>query len=301
MEIINTEKIKIDFIGKAYFAGVISVLLIAISVYLWISQGEQKYGIDYRGGHNFVVAISDQANSEVIRSALRQQGLEGAIVQSFDLIGKEYSIRFAADERASSQVKESLLAALEEVYPSKIEVLQSDYVGPTIGAELRRAAVVAMIIGLIGILAYISFRFDFAFALGAVVALFHDVIISMGAYLLAGFTINVATMAAALTIVGYSVNDTIIVFDRMREEMSKRKEFRLKELMNLSIRATLSRTLITSLLTLFAALSLLILGGGAIADLALFLAVGVVVGTYSTIFIASPIALAWETYRAKES
>jgi len=292
---------NINFLGLAKFAFMISLLLISGSIYVWFSQGEDKYGIDYKGGHSILVAAPEEANSDAIRMALAAEGMTGAIVQSFEIGSDEYSIRLPGDVQDASIIRRNVTSAMQELYGEEFQILQTDFVGPTIGQELRRAAFIAIIIALIGLLSYISFRFDFAFALGAVAALFHDVIIAMGLYLVAGFTINVATLAAALTIVGYSVNDTIVVFDRMREEMQKRKTFELGELMNYALNATLSRTIITSLLTFFAAMSLFIFGGGAIADLSFFLAVGVVIGTYSTIFIASPVALMWEKFRAAKA
>ncbi|MCB0335368.1 MAG: protein translocase subunit SecF, partial [Bdellovibrionales bacterium] len=219
--------------------------------------------------------------------------------QAFEEDKNDYAIRIAGSAEDSKSVVEAIGKALEKGFPSGYEVMKTDFVGPTIGAELKKKAITALVVGLLGILGYITYRFEFAFALGAVIALFHDVIVCIGVYLLCGLTLNMATLAAALTIVGYSVNDTIIIFDRMREEMYKRKNFVLRDLMNYSINATLSRTIITSLLTLFSALALLIFGGGAIRDLSLFLVVGVITGTYSTIFIASPIALMWEEMRTK--
>ena len=305
MELVPAD-LKVDFLGKAKFAFVLSAIMIAASAYIWFTTGDSKYGIDYQGGHEIVVKFnSDKVGSENIRKALNAKGVEGAIVQAFESVENEYSIRLGGGEFEGSDsaatVRNLVTDSLKAEYGESFEILKTDFVGPTIGKELRKKALIAILVGLIGMLIYITFRFELAFALGAVAALFHDVIVCMGLYLFFDFQINVATLAAALTIVGYSVNDTIIIFDRMREEIFRRKKFNLVELMNESIASTLSRTVITSLLTLFSALALLIFGGGAIQDLALFLVVGVITGTYSTIFIASPVALAWENYRsAKE-
>lgn len=300
-----SNKLNIDFLAKKYIAFIFSALMIAASAYIWFERGEAKFGIDYRGGHEIIVKAEQGISSPDIRRALSDGGVENPVVQAFEAESNEYSIRLGGmvdkegheikDE--SRIVREAVVAALSKAFPDKVEVIKTDFVGPTIGKELRKKALIAILVGLVGMLAYITYRFEFAFAVGAVVALFHDVIVAMGIYLFCGFDIGVATLAAALTIVGYSVNDTIIVFDRMREEIFKRKDFDLIELMNESINATLSRTVITSLLTFFSALALLLFGGAAIADLSLFLCVGVVCGTYSTIFIASPVALAWENFR----
>lgn len=297
---------KFNFLGKAKFAFALSFLLLAGSVYVWIDRGEEKFGIDYKGGHKIVVKFDESVeyetapDSESIRAALKVEGVENAVVQRFTELGAlEYSIRLTGSVEDSSSVRQLIVTAMKNGFGDNFEIVQTDFVGPTVGGELQREAVIAILIGLVGILGYISFRFELAFALGAVAALFHDVVICMGIYLVSGLTLSVATLAAALTIVGYSVNDTIIVFDRMREEILKQKKFDLIDLMNHSINATLSRTVITSLLTLFSALALLIFGGGAIKDLSLFLVVGVIAGTYSTIFIASPVALGWENLRSK--
>jgi preprotein translocase subunit SecF len=299
MELIPSN-LQINFLGKRYIAFLFSSVLIAFSLYQWVQLGESKYGIDYLGGHEFVVKIEEQASSGDIRGLMEEAGI-AAVVQAFESQNSEYSLRLSGDE-SSDKVKADIAAALDLKYKGKYQILKADFVGPTIGAELKKNALVAIIIGLIGMLLYISFRFELAFAVGAVVALFHDVIVTMGIYLANDMTISVATLAAALTIVGYSVNDTIIVFDRVREDILKSKDnVSLETIINRSISATLSRTVITSLLTLFSAVALLVFGGGAIAELAFFLSVGVLAGTYSTIFIASPAALAWEGLRSKTS
>lgn len=293
-----------DFFSKRWFAYVFSLILVGGSIALWIQKGNGKYGVDYKGGHELVVKIEGVIDSEKIRVALRSSGIENAVVQSFEAASGEYSIRLGGSDDESVDnaklVRESVDAALKKGFEGKYSILKTDYVGPTVGAELRRKGLIALSLGLVGILLYVSLRFEFAFALGVVVALFHDVIVAAGIYLLGGFEITVGTLAAALTIVGYSANDTIVIFDRVREEIFKRKDFNLEKLMNECINATLSRTIITSLLTLFSALALYVLGGGAIADLSLFLLAGIVAGSYSTIFIASPIVLAWENFRTRK-
>jgi preprotein translocase subunit SecF len=321
MELVSSDT-KIDFLGKRYIAFIVSAIMIAASAYVWVDRGDSKFGIDYSGGHRLVVRVPSTVDSEQIRDSLKSGEITGAIVQAFGSASNaisgenEFSLRFTsvspkklkelreaqtrAERETTSDADLSRRAAeklLQGTFDNKVQILSEEYVGPTIGAELQRKSLIAVIVGLIGILGYITYRFEFAFALGAVVALFHDVVVTMGLYLYLDFDISVATLAAALTIVGYSVNDTIIIFDRMREEVFKQQKFELVDLMNYSISRTLSRTVITSLLTLFSALALLLFGGGAIADLSLFLVVGVITGTYSTIFIASPVALGWENFR----
>ena len=298
MELIS-RNIKIDFLGKALVPMLLSLFLVLASFYVWYAQGETKYGVDFKGGNEFLVKITGQTDSELLRKALDVGHVDNAIVQSFEGTGDEYSVRVGG-EQESKVTKGAVEAALKSAFADKYQILKSDYIGPTIGAELRSKALIAMIVALIGILIYVSYRFEFAFALGAVIALFHDVIVAMGGYLLAGHTLNMGTVAAALTIVGYSVNDTIVIFDRVREEILKNRDFDLATVMNGAINFTLSRTIVTSVLTLFSAFALLIWGGGAIADLSLFLVVGIVAGCYSTIFIASPIVLYWERFRTRK-
>ena len=292
-----------DFLGKRYSAIAFSALLIIGSLTLWFSKGDQKFGIDYKGGHELVVRVDEEVHPERLQEFLSPLGFGEAIVQIFDPFkpgSKEFSIRLTGNVDADSKmVRDKVEGALKERFPEKITVLKTDFVGPTVGAELKRKSIIALTLGLIAILLYVSFRFEFSFALGAVVALFHDVIISTGFYLLAGHALSVASLAAALTIVGYSVNDTIVIFDKVREEVRKRKQYVLAQVINDSINLLLSRTLLTSLLTLFSALALWLFGGGAISDLSVFLVAGVITGSYSTIFIAAPVVLAWEAYRGR--
>ncbi len=295
MELIST-KTNINFLSKAKYAIALSTVLIAYSLFLWFSMGDTKYGVDYTGGNEFIIS-APSASTDQIRTSLKASDIDGAVVQEFEKGSGEYSIRLSANFQDTQVLQDKILTSIKSI-EANTKILSSNFVGPTIGEELRRSAMIAIIIGLIGMLAYISYRFEFAFALGAVVALTHDVIISLGVYLFFDLPLSMATLAAAMSIVGYSVNDTIIIFDRVREEMTKRKEFVLDEVVNYSVNATLSRTIITSLLTLFSALALYVFGGGAIKELALFLVAGIIVGSYSTIFIASPVALAWEKWRA---
>lgn len=296
------KSVYIDFLGKRFYAFAFSLALIIGSIALWIKQGEDKFGIDFRGGFEVVVKINDSAvNSESLRRSLEGKGLESVTVQAFEIGSGDYSIRLPAlaDGEDSKAINSRIEESLKGDFDGKYTILKTDFVGPTIGQELRRKGMIAMVISLAVILIYVTVRFEFAFALGAVVALFHDVIVATGVYLLAGFPLTVGALAAALTIVGYSVNDTIVIFDRVREEIFKQKNFELTKLMNDCVNAMLSRTIITSLLTLLSALSLLVLGGGSIADLSLFLVAGIITGSYSTIFIAAPVVLAWERFRAR--
>lgn len=297
----------IDFIGKWPIAVLFSIAMTVASIWVWVDQREAKYGVDFRGGHDIVVKVGGAANSETIREALEKGGVGEAIVQSFESGSQQYSVRLggekaegAAEVDNAKIVRTKVQDALAKAFSGQVEILKTDYVGPTVGKELRTKALIATIVGLLGILIYLTFRFEFAFALGAVVGVFHDVFISTGLYLFCGYQINMGTIAAALTIVGYSVHDTIVIFDRVREEIYKRKDFNLAELMNECINATMSRTIITTMLTLFSVVALLVFGGGSISDLSFYLLVGIICGTYSTIYIASPVVLAWDYMRNRK-
>lgn len=284
-----------DFMGKRHICITLSLVITLATIYIWIARGDNKYGIDFVGGHTIVTRIDGTPDLEQLESKLGEKGLSGITLQSFEPTSHQYSIRVALISNLDSKaIRDQVGEVLQTLYPSKFEILRTETVGATIGAEVRQNAIIAVLIGLIGITIYVTVQFEFAFALGALISLFHDVTIALGVYLLAGRDLNSAALAGALTIVGYSVNDTIVTFDRAREEILKRRDFDLKELLNDAINICLSRTIITTGATVFLVLSLLLFGGGAIKDLALFLFVGMVSGVYSTIYIASPIVLWWD-------
>jgi len=188
--------------------------------------------------------------------------------------------------------------ALNDSFPAAgFEVQQEDEVGPQVGAELKTRALWSIVFALLGIIIYISWRFELGFAIGAIVALAHDVLVTVGIYTLCGRQLSLPIVAALLTIVGYSVNDTIVVFDRIREDLRLVRDKSFKDICNLSINQTLSRTLLTSFTTLITVVMLLVFGGGAINDFALALFIGVLVGTYSSIFVATPVVLLWHRDR----
>ena len=287
----------IDFLSKGKLAMALSFLLLAWGAVLWVRLGPAKYGIDYAGGSEFVVQVADRPGTERIRSALAEKKLDNVIVQSFEMGSNQYSIR-VREPGDSKVLRETLDGALRAAFgDSNVQILKSDVVGPTIGKELQRQAFIAIAIALVGILLYIAFRFEMSYALGAVIATFHDVGICFVFYLWAGHELNTATLASALTIMGYSVNDTIVIYDRVREEMRKHKNADLRTVLNESMNLMLSRTIITGTLTLFSSMALWLWGGGGIEDLSLFMVVGCITGMYSTIFIAAPITLAWEKLR----
>jgi len=214
-------------------------------------------------------------------------------------MAQDYSIRLGEGGNPT-EVRAKIDAALKGAFGDAAQVQKADFVGPTVGAELQRSALIAVSLGLLGILLYIAVRFEFAVGLGSIIALFHDVIIATGVYVASGHLIGMATLAGALTIVGYSVNDTVVVFDRVREERQKRRSASIAGVVNEALNFTLSRTIITHVLTLFSALALYVIGSGDIRDLSLYLCAGIVLGCYSTIFIVAPVVIAWERFRGRD-
>lgn len=289
---------RIDFMGKSPFCLLFSLVAVAASFYVFFTQGAASFGTDFSGGHEFLVTFNGDFNSEKIREGLATQGLKDARVQAFQGASKEYSIRLseAAD---AAVVRTKVEGALTAAFADKFQIQKTDFVGPTVGAELRRSALIAVGLGILMMLGYIALRFEVSVGIGTIVALFHDVVIASAIYIVSGHLIGMATLAGALTIVGYSVNDTVVVFDRVREERKKRSSYNLAAVINEALNFTLARTVITHVLTLFSVLALYVIGEGDIKDLSLYLLAGIVLGAYSTIFVVSPVVLYWERWRGR--
>lgn len=273
----------------------VSVIAIIIGIVSMILHGGPNYSIDFLGGTAVQLRFSNPVNEEEIRGALSSVNLGNSEVKQIAELGgePEILIRIKKSE-ISDETIEQIKAALNKNLPNNpFEVRSIDAVGPKIGSELRTQAILATLVALGGILIYISIRFEFMFALAAVLALFHDVLITLGLFSILGKEISLAIVAAILTIVGYSLNDTIVVFDRIRENLKRMRTKPLEEIINSSINQTLSRTIITGLTTLFALIVLFIFGGSVIRDFAFAIIVGVLVGTYSSIYIASPVLIEW--------
>lgn len=294
-----SSSVNINFMGKRYICALISLAAVAWAVWVFVSSGNQKFGTDFLGGSEFLVSFQGELDSEKIRAGLAANGLPDARVQAFQGTSNEYSIRLGEGANPT-EVRAKVESALGNAFGTAAQIQKTDFVGPTIGAELQRSALIAVGLGLLGILLYIAFRFEFAVGLGSIIALFHDVTIATGIYIASGHLIGMATLAGALTIVGYSVNDTVVVFDRVREERQKRKNAEIASVVNEAINFTLSRTVITHVLTLFSALALYVVGTGDIKDLSLYLCAGIALGCYSTIFIVAPVVIAWEKFRGRE-
>ena len=280
--------VNLSFIPKRKMFMAFSALLVAASVFMFLSKG-LNYGIDFKGGIMLEVRTEKAANIAGMRTTLGDLGLGEVSLQEF---GQPTDVliriqRQDGGEKAQQEAVNTIKAALG----SSVEYRRTEFVGPKVSDELFWDGLTAVGLAVLAILMYIWFRFEWQFGLGAIVALSHDVITTIGIFALMGFEFNLSTVAAVLTIAGYSINDTVVVFDRVRENLRKYKKMPFPELLNNSINQTLSRTVITSVTTMLALLALCFLGGEVIRDFSFAMIWGVLIGTYSSIFLAVPILL----------
>ena len=280
-------KTNINFINKQKFTALLSVALIIAGISSLIMKGGPLLSIDFTGGTVAQVKFDKDVELTSLRSTLSEYGFKGAEIVEF---GSPDEVLIKTQLGSSSEISEKLTTALGETFTLR----RVESVGPKIGKELQTDALKAISLALLLILIYIAFRFDRYYALGSVMALIHDVLITLGVFSLLGYEINLSIVAAFLTIVGYSLNDTIVVFDRIRENFPKHMKKTLDEVVNISLNETLNRTVITSLTTLMVVTILLIWGGQVINLFAFALIVGVFIGTYSSLFVASPVMAYFE-------
>lgn len=286
----NDPNVRVDFMGPRKLAAGLSVLLILISIGSLIAQG-LNLGLDFTEGSEVEVAFAEPISAEAVRDLLAARGFEGGVVQNFGS-ERELRIRMPVQETIEqAKIGDTILETLRASY-SGVDMLQSNFVGPSVGAELRDQGGLALLAALIVVMIYILIRFTKQFAVGAVVALVHDVLIVLGLFSIFQWTFDLPALAALLAVIGYSLNDTIVVSDRIRENFRKIRRADPVTVINRSLNQTLGRTLVTSLTTLFVLLALLFAGGDMIRSFALALTVGVVVGTYSSIYVASNVLLA---------
>jgi len=296
MEFFRYKK-PIALMAKAKYFGILSLILVVASWAIILTKGF-NYGIDFAGGTVIQVKYNKKAPLKEIRAELAKvEKFNGASVTNF---GSDQEI-IIRTKGSSSKVNKDIGAEVKKILAptGDVEIRRVDMVGPKIGDELRTKGINATLFAILGILLYLTFRFEWRFALASVIALIHDVSIAMGAIALTGISFNLDTLAAILTILGYSLNDTIIVFDRIRESIVKSKTFNLFDLIDESVTKTLSRTTLTSLTTFFVVLVLYLFGGEILKGFSFTLLVGVVVGTYSSIFVASPV-LRWLKFDIKD-
>ncbi len=289
MEFIKHD-INIDFVGKRLVAIIASLVLIFLGLGTMVLKGGPLYGIDFAGGTLVQLKFAEQPDIGRIRQALDEKGMGAAIIQS---LGEEkIAVRVKSEVGQQDTVSDDIHGALVADFGEDgVSVELVEMVGPQVGADLRRKGMLSIVYAMMGILVYITLRFQFRFALGAIAALVHDVLITIGVFSVFGKEFTLPVVAALLTIIGYSLNDTIVVYDRIRENMRRSPKDNLAGVVNSSINQTLSRTVLTSGTTLFVVMCLFFFGGEVIHDFSFALLVGVLVGTYSSIYIASPILL----------
>ncbi len=320
------QKTRFDFLSQRKLALAVSVFLLALSISSLTFRG-LNFGIDFSGGTLVEVGYQQSVDIEAVRTALRDGDFDDAVVQHFGT-ARDVLVRLpiiaasvsgdssAADSdpsaaaRSAAQISDSVLRALRTAYGEElvdtehggaqqcatddgaadcqVQMRRVEFVGPQVGDELTNQGGLAMLYALIGILIYVTFRFEWRFAVGSVVALAHDVIITVGAFSLFQFDFSLPVLAAVLAVIGYSLNDTIVVYDRIRENFRKMRKSDATGIVNQAINQTLPRTVLTSLTTMIVVLTLLIFGGEVIRGFSIALLVGVIIGTYSSIFVASP-------------
>ena len=281
-----TGKTNIDFLGRRNIALGFSLVLILISVVSLYTRG-LNLGIDFTGGYLIEVGYSHSVELEPVRAALVKSNYSDALVQHFGT-SKDILVRIAPrDGVNSASISDDVLHILKSTSDDEVEMRRIEFVGPQVGEELREQGGLAMLIALFGIMIYVGLRFQMKSAFGAILALMHDVIITIGVFSVVQMPFDLSVLAAILAVIGYSLNDTVVVLDRIRETFRAQRKGSAVEILNMSINGTLSRTIITSLTTLLVLIALFLLGGEVIHGFAFALIVGVFVGTYSSIYVAS--------------
>ncbi|MBM4207053.1 MAG: protein translocase subunit SecF [Gammaproteobacteria bacterium] len=281
---------NIDFLGNRKYTLGISCVLIVVSIISLITKG-LPLGIDFTGGTLIEVGYQEAADLPGLRKSLEEASINGATVQNFGST-KEVLIRLKPQEGVGSkELSDKVLKTINKDNQETATLRRVEFVGPQVGDDLTEDGFLALLWSMIGIFIYVTARFEWKFSVGSVAALFHDVIITLGMFSVFGLEFDLTVLAAILALIGYSINDTIVVFDRIREDFRNFRKVETQEIMNIAINETLSRTIITSLTVVLVLISLVFLGGEVIHNFAIALLFGVVIGTYSSICIASPIAL----------
>lgn len=280
-------KTYINFMKYRRLALLGSALLVLLSLVLLITRG-LNFGIDFTGGMLLQLEFDSPVSVAEVRGSLDKIGFGGSVIQAYS--EKGVLIRLKTDQESDQK---KIVNSLREFLGKNVKVLRTEVVGPVAGSQLRRSAILATSLALLAMLAYITFRFQFRFAVGGVVALVHDVIITLGIFSITYHEVSMPFIAGMLTLVGYSINDTIVVFDRVRENFKNLKQWGVVDLFNNSINQVLSRTINTSLTTLFPVITLFLWGGEVISDFSMALLVGIIVGTYSSIYIAGAMVVEW--------
>jgi preprotein translocase subunit SecF len=291
---------KFDFVGKVGLFGSISAMFVVVAL-IYLAIRGVTYGIDFVGGTELQVKFDNPVSIEQVRSLAEQLKLTNVHVQGFGE-QNEYIIRFQTEqgksEKETNEIQNTsvvrLRDALTNFQGAKADIRRVDSVGPQVGAELKRNGFLAVFYCLLVVLIYVALRFDYKYSPGAVICLFHDAVITLGVFVLVGKEVNIPILAAILTLIGYSLNDTIVVFDRIRETEHAYKDKGMKFIINRAINDMFERTLITSGTVFVSALSLYLFAGGTVSDIAFAICIGIVFGTYSSIYVAAPLILLME-------
>jgi preprotein translocase subunit SecF len=299
---------KYDFVKLAIPMGGISLLLTVIAIALMLTKG-LNYGIDFAGGTELQVRFPQAVDAGQVRQAITDTGVENPVVQNFGG-PTEFLIRLetpkAPTEKETNELINKEVTALKTTFATKFQLppeglLRVDTVGPAVGSELRRNGLLAAVYAFLVILIYVAIRFDYKYAPGAVLCLVHDSIVTIGIYSILGREFNIQTMAAVLTLIGYSLNDTIVTFDRIRETAPHYRDKSMGYIINKAINDMLGRTFLTAGVTMIAVVMLFFFGGGVIAEIAFTMMVGIVIGTYSSIYVAAPLILVMEKFKGEPS
>jgi SecD/SecF fusion protein len=282
-----------NFLGKGFIACMCSLALMIAGATAFYVRGDKNFGVDFRGGDLITLSTTQPVSVHDVRQVLEPIHLGEALIQQSAQGGKNY-ITIRSSVNTSEAIEKQVATAMPQ---AQFKVERSERVGALVGGELAKTSLWALALGILGILIFVTFRFELSFAVGAIVAVLHDVIITVGVFSLLGRELTLTMVGAVLTIAGYSINDTIVVYDRIREGLASGKRGSIEQIMNESVNQTLSRTILTSTVTLIPIICLFFLGGSVLRDFSLAIIVGVVVGTYSSIFIAAPIVLWWTRAR----
>ena len=278
---------NINFVSKFKSANIISIIIFSLSVLFILFKG-LNYGIDFKGGTLIELRTEISVNATSIRDTLKTMNLGDVNVKKFGKEG-DYLIKVEQKNTNNNNLIPKIKKNLYDNLGADVDFRRVENVGPKVSAELLESSIIAISLALMAMLFYIWVRFEWQFSLGSIVALFHDVVITLGVFSLLSLEINLSIIAAVLTIVGYSMNDTVVIYDRIRENLLKYTKISISDVSNLSINETLARTIITSVTTLLALVSIYILGGEILRGFSFAMILGVLIGTYSSIFVASPI------------
>lgn len=293
---------QIDFVGKRHIWVGISIAAMIATFTMFFTKG-LNYGIDFTGGAEVQIKVPDGWDIGRVRSEMEQGGIKGLRVQQIgDAIAHQFLIKAQGDEGSLNQVSKQVETALSKTLkPGEFEIQRADVVGPAAGSSLRMSGFLSMFYALLCILIYVTIRFDYRYSPGAVLALFHDTVITVGIFIITQKQFDLQILAALLALIGYSNNDTIIVYDRVRETLHQHPGLTIEQGVNRAVNETLGRTTLTSLCTFFTVFALWVFGGKVIEDFAFTLMVGIVVGTYSSIFIASSLVIFITNYHDKSA